>query len=139
MNICADNYIDSLENGHMLARMGAQIILSPSSWTVDFSNVDADDPYRDKWYTPFYTLASLYDLVIVSATSVGYVVGGPYEGKKIVGCSLAVGKNGLIAKGIYNEFASDLVIADITIPIRPEKGTAIGEMLQTKGYQFFTK
>lgn len=139
LNICADNYIDSLDNGHMLARMGAQIIFSPSSWTVDYSIIDVEDPYRDKWYKPFFTLASLYDLVIISATSVGYIVGGPYEGKKMVGCSIAVGKEGVIAQGIYNEFASDLVIADIEISQRNEKGTAIGEMLQSKGYQIFTK
>jgi predicted amidohydrolase len=35
INICADNYIHSIHNAHMLARMGAQIILSPSSWTVE--------------------------------------------------------------------------------------------------------
>lgn len=139
VNICADNYVNSLENGHMLARMGAQLILSPSSWTVDYSVVEGQDPYKDKWYKPFYTLAYLYDLVIVSATSVGYIVGGPYEGKKMVGCSLAVGKGGIIAQGIYNEFAGDLVIADIEMPQRKEKGTAIGVMLQKKGYRVYTK
>jgi len=29
VNICADNYADSPELGHVLARMGAQVILSP--------------------------------------------------------------------------------------------------------------
>jgi hypothetical protein len=61
-------------------------------------------------------------------------VGGPYEGKKKVGCSLAVNKNGVIAKGTYNEIAGELVIADVEIPVRNEKGAAIGEMLQKKGY-----
>ena len=101
--------------------------------------IEEEDPYRDKWYKPFYTLASLYDLVIVSATSVGYIVGGPYEGKKMVGCSLAVGSNGLFAQGIYNEFAGELVIADVSVSQRPEKGTNIGKMLQARGYQTFIK
>jgi len=139
LNICADNYIDSLENGHILARMGAQIILSPSSWTVDFSITEEEDPYKDKWYSPFYTLAYLYNIVIVSATSVGYIVGGPYEGKKMVGCSLAVSKEGILAQGIYNEFAGELVVADIPIPQRRETGTDIGKMLLEKGYQIYTK
>lgn len=137
VNVCADNYMDSIENGHMLARMGAQIILSPSSWTVDYSESD-EDPYKDKWYKPFYTLANLYDLVIVSATSVGYIVGGPYEGKKMVGCSLAVGREGLLAQGIKNEFAGSLIPADITIPEPEFKGTDIGRMLAEKGYKTFT-
>lgn len=134
VNICADNYIDSLEIGHTLARMGAQIILSPSSWTVDYSISELDDPYGEKWFRPYYILASLYDLVIVGATSVGYIVGGPYEGKKMVGCSLAVNKDGIIAKGPYNEFAGELMTSDINIPLRKEKGTRIGEMLKEKRY-----
>jgi predicted amidohydrolase len=136
LNICADNYYDSLHIGHTLARMGAQLILAPSSWTVDFSITEAEDPYRDKWVKPLSTLASLYDLVIASATSVGYIVGGPYEGKKMVGCSLCVGKQGIIAQGMMNEFAGELVVAEFSLPMRKEKGTEIGAMLQQKGYKF---
>jgi predicted amidohydrolase len=137
VDICSDNYMDALEIGHTLARMGAQIILSPSSWTVDYAKTEVDDPYGEKWFKPYHTLASLYDLVVISATSVGYIVGGPYEGKKMVGCSLAVGKNGVIAKGTYNEFAGELVVAEIDVPERKEKGTAIGEMLKKKGYRWY--
>src|SRR5690606_26838313 len=92
MNICADNYIDSLHIGHTLARMGAQLIISPSSWTVDYSVVEGTDPYRDKWLKPFKILASYHNIVVASTTSVGYIVGGPYEGKKMIGCSLVVDK-----------------------------------------------
>lgn len=134
VNICSDNYIDSLEIGHTLARMGAQIILSPSAWTVDHSQVEGDNPYGEKWFKPYFTLASLYNLVVISASCVGYIVGGPYEGKKMVGCSLAVNKDGIISQGIYNEFAGELIIADIDIPRRKERGTAIGEMLVKRGY-----
>jgi len=134
VNICADNYSDALEIGHTLARMGAQIILSPSSWTVDHAIAENTDPYGEKWIKPYHNLANLYDLVIIGATSVGYIVGGPYEGKKMVGCSLAVGRNGVIAEGRFNEFAGELIITDVEIPVRREKGTAIGEMLKKKGY-----
>lgn len=136
INICADIYIDSLHIGHSLARMGAQLILSPSSWTVDYSITEETNPYNEKWLKPFSILASLYGLVIASATSVGYIVGGPYEGKKMVGCSLCVGENGIIAQGMMNEFAGQLIIAEFAIPQRKEKGTQIGEMLKQKGYRF---
>jgi predicted amidohydrolase len=136
VNVCADNYADSLAIGHALARMGAQVILSPSSWTVDYSIAEAQDPYGEKWIRPYSVLAGLYDLVMVGTTSVGYIVGGPYEGKKMVGCSLVVNKDGIVARGRYLEFASDLVTAEVKIPERPEKGTAIGEMLRRKGYRF---
>ncbi len=136
LNICADNYRDALHIGHALARMGAQLILSPSSWTVDYHITENDDPYSDKWYKPFHLLASYYDLVVASTTSVGYIVGGPYEGKKMVGCSLVVGKEGVLSSGKFNEFAGDLVITDIELPARKEKGTQIGKMLKEKGYRF---
>ena len=136
VNICADNYKDGLVIGHTLARMGPQIILSPSSWTVDYSFVETDDPYGEKWIRPYYTLAKYYDLVIVGTTSVGVIVGGPYEGKKSVGCSLAVGRDGIIAKGEYNEFAGELIIAEFEVPVRKEKGTEIGAKLEKEGYSF---
>lgn len=136
VNICADNYLDGLHIGHALARMGAQIILSPSSWTVDYAVDETQDPYKEKWVRPYSILAKLYDLVILGATSVGYIVGGPYEGKKMIGCSLAVGKNGIIAQGKFNEFAGDLVVADVRVPERKEKGTLIGERLKEEGYEF---
>jgi hypothetical protein len=136
VNICSDNYMDGLVIGHTLARMGAQIILSPSSWTVDYHFTEDQDPYGEKWIKPYSILAKLYDLVIIGTTSVGVIVGGPYEGKKMVGCSLAVGKNGILARGQYNEFAGELVTIEFNVPERCEKGTAIGEMLKKQGHVF---
>jgi deaminated glutathione amidase len=136
LNICADNYQDALHIGHTLARMGAQLILSPSSWTVDYAITENDEPYYDKWFRPFHTLASYYDLIIASTTSVGYIVGGPYEGKKMVGRSMVVDKTGIIRQGKLNEFAGDLIIADLMLPERKEKGTQIGKLLREKGYKF---
>ena len=136
VNICADNYLDGLSIGHTLARMGAEFIIAPASWTVDFSITEENDPYQEKWLRPFSILARLYNVVVVSTTSVGYIVGGPYEGKKSVGCSLAVDANGVQAQGNFNEFAGELVVADLMRPHRPERGTDIGIMLQRKGYRF---
>ena len=136
VNICADNYLDGLPIGHTLARMGAEFILAPSSWTVDYSLTEEHDPYQEKWVRPFSILARLYNVVVVATTSVGYIVGGPYEGKKSVGCSLAVDANGVQAQGAFNEFAGQLVVAELARPHRPEQGTDIGIMLQRKGYQF---
>jgi predicted amidohydrolase len=138
VNICADNFIDGLSIGHTLARMGAEFILSPSSWTVDYSITEEHDPYREKWVKPYSILARLYNVAIVGTTSVGYIVGGPYEGKKSVGCSLAVDASGIRAQGKFNEFAGDLVVVDMPKPDRAEKGTQIGEMLLRKGFKFDT-
>ncbi|GAB3729194.1 hypothetical protein GCM10027594_11280 [Hymenobacter agri] len=136
VNICADNYLDGLPIGHTLARMGAEFIIAPASWTVDYSITEEHDPYQEKWVKPFSILAQLYNVVVVSTTSVGYIVGGPYEGKKSVGCSLAVDATGVRAQGTFNEFAGELAVADLARPHRPEQGTEIGVMLQRKGYRF---
>ncbi|MDD3875224.1 MAG: carbon-nitrogen hydrolase family protein [Bacteroidales bacterium] len=136
LNICADNYIEALHIGHTLSRMRAQIILSPSSWTVDYSVTEEDDPYKDKWIKPLSILAKLYNIVVVSTTSVGYIIGGPYEGKKQVGCSLAVNKDGIIAQGQFNEFAGELVVTEFDIPDNQLKGTQFGDFIRKKGYKF---
>ncbi len=134
VNICSDNYSDSLEIGHSLARMGARIILSPSSWTVEYSITEDEDPYGKKWYEPYHTLAKLHDLIIISATSVGVIVGGVYEGKKMVGCSLAVDKMGVIRQGKFNEFTGELVVAEIKVPSPQPLGTNVGDRLNAQGY-----
>lgn len=128
INICADNYIHSIHNAHMLARMGAQIILSPSSWTVDHFVTEEMDPYKDKWIKPLQEIAELYDIPFLSVTSVGYIVGGPYEGKKMIGCSLAVSKEGIIAQGEFNEFAGDLKVVDVAIKPARWKGVQFDEL-----------
>jgi hypothetical protein len=116
----------------MLARMGAQIILSPSSWTVDHFITEEMDPYRDKWIKPLQEIASLYEIPFVSVTSVGYIVGGPYEGKKMIGCSLAVDKDGIIAQGEFNEFAGDLKVVDVSLKPLQWKGTQFDKMVKDK-------
>lgn len=137
LNICADNYLDSIDIGHVLARMGAQVILAPSSWTVEHSITEAEDPYQDKWIKPLSVLAKAHDIIVASATSVGYIVGGPYEGKKMIGCSLCIGRNGVVAQGAFNEFAGDLVLAEFDIPSPKIKGTEIGLSLQRQGFKFY--
>ncbi len=130
VNVCADNYMDGLAIGHALGRMGAQIILSPSSWTVNYSITEKDDPYGEKWVKPYTTIAKLFNLAIVGTTSVGVIVGGPYEGKKMVGCSLAVTPQGIVAQGKFNEFAGELIIAEFKIPSGANKGTLIGDKIK---------
>jgi predicted amidohydrolase len=133
LNICSDNYDDALDIGFVLGRMGAQLILSPSSWTVDYSLTEIEDPYGEKWLKPYTTLAKAFDLVVVNATSVGTIVGGPYEGKKMVGCSLAVNKDGVLKQGKYNEFAGELVVVAFDVPAPSVRGADISVGLKAAG------
>lgn len=134
VNICADNYMDGLPIGHTLARMGAQIILSPSSWTIDYTLSEGEDIYGEKWLKPYSTLAKLYDLTILGTTSVGYIVGGPYEGKKMGGCSLAVDPSGVIAQGEMNEISSVLIPVEFEVQDKRALGSNIGKECEQRGF-----
>jgi hypothetical protein len=46
----------------------------------------------------------------------------------MIGCSLAVDKDGIVAQGEFNEFAGDLKVADITIRPQRWKGTQFDEL-----------
>ena len=134
VNICSDNYKDAIDIGIVLCRMGAQLILSPSSWTVDHSVTEQDDPYKLKWANQLLKLSETFDITFVSTTSVGYIVGGPYEGKKMVGCSIATDKGKLIAQGEFNEFASDIKYIEVELKQNKLEGTLIGPKIYNEGF-----
>ena len=77
----------------------------------------------------------IFKIPVISTTSVGYIVGGPFEGKKMVGCSIAVDENGLLTESDFNEFSSDIKFIEISIKNRSKiKGTQIGKIIKSKGY-----
>jgi len=137
VNICADNFPDSLVLGHSLARMGAQIILSPSAWAVDADHDNQKNPYGGGWRRSFTELATLYDMTVISVSNVGRIIAGVWKGRKCIGCSMAVGPGGKpLADCPYGETAEYLGIAKVELTPRKAKGTAISEMLKEKGYEF---
>ena len=136
LNICADNFPNSLALGHALARMGAQILLSPSAWAMPADHDNDQEPYGDLWKNSYTTLTNLYDMTIVGVSNVGWLRGGSWQGYKCIGCSLAVGPNGtILAQGPYGEAAEALTVVPIEL-VEPEvTGTKIAEALTRKGYE----
>jgi predicted amidohydrolase len=134
--ICADNFGTSLAVGHVLARMGAQVILSPSAWAVDAGHDNARDPYGKLWLDSYTELARLYDVTVVGVSNVGRMTGGPWAGRKCIGCSLAVGPGGVVLdRGPYGERAEAVVPVDVT-PCPPvARGTGFADVLATRGYR----
>lgn len=136
VDICADNFPDSLALGHALARMGAQILLSPCSWAVKAEHDNKEDPYGSLWMGSYTTLAKLYDITIVGVSNVGWINAGAWKGRKCIGCSLAVAPQGqVLAQGPYGEAAESLVTVPIEPLRRPSRGTEIAPMLKSKGYE----
>ena len=97
MNICADNFPDSLSIGHVIARTGAQVLLSPSAWAVTADHDPADEPYGGLWKESYTTLAKLYEMPVVGVSNVGRLTARPWKGRKCIGCSLAVGGKAITA------------------------------------------
>jgi predicted amidohydrolase len=136
VNICADNFPDSLVLGHSLARMGAQILLSPSAWAVPAGHDPVAEPYGDLWEESYRNLASLYEMPVVGVSNVGWITGGPWSGRKCIGCSLAMGADGaILAKGAYGVDAQALIVVEMTLKPRTLTGTDIATMLRNRGYQ----
>jgi predicted amidohydrolase len=136
LNICADNFPDSLALGHALARMGAQVLLSPSAWAVPADHDPVAEPYGALWENAYRSLARLYEMPVVGASNVGWIQGGPWTGRKCIGCSLAIGPGGeTLAKGPYGEDAQQLLVVDLEIKQKSVTGTEIAPMLRAKGYE----
>jgi N-carbamoylputrescine amidase len=135
VNICADNFPDSLALGHSLARMGAEILLSPSAWAVPADHDPIADPYGALWEGSYRSLASLYGMPVVGVSNVGWITGGPWAGRRCIGCSLAIGSGGeILAKGPYGVDAQELIVVGIALRPRTLTGTDIAPMLRGKGY-----
>ncbi len=137
IDICADNFSSSHVLGHALARMGAQIILSPSAWAVPADReLDCTPPVTQMWIDSYQTLARLYDLTIVGVSNVGWLQAGPWKGYKCIGGSLAVGPGGkILAQGAQGETAEELRLVQVS-PVEPTvTGTKFPEMLWKRGYQ----
>lgn len=135
VNICADNFENSLVLGHSLARMGARIILSPSAWAIDVERDSEKESCTKNWKESYKTLAKLYDITVVGVSNVGWINAGVWKGKKCIGCSLAIGPGGnILAEGPYGESAESLVVVSIEIIPTNITGTNIAEMLKNRGY-----
>ncbi len=136
VNICADNFPDNLAIGHSLARMGAQMLLSPSAWAVKANHDNEKIPADAIWLESYTTLAKLYGMTVVGVSNVGRIEAGPWKGRICIGNSLAVGPRGkILARGRYGVDAEELVVLTAEILPRSFAGTAVAAMLKKKGYE----
>jgi predicted amidohydrolase len=135
ISICADNFPNSLAIAHVLARMGAQLLLSPSAWAVDADHDNQTQPYGARWRQAFGELGKLYDLPVVAVSNVGWLTDGPWKGRKAIGCSLATdGRGRPLAEGPYGESAEALIVVDVPLRQPRSTGTQIADDLAARGY-----
>lgn len=133
IRICADNAPGALTIGHCLGRMGARALLSPCAWAVEAGD---QGPYGDMWKSSFTELARLYEMPVVGVSNVGWIEGGPWQGRKCIGNSIAVSADAeVIAEGPFGVDAVDLPMVELALPPAPAVGTDWADGLHEKGHQ----
>jgi predicted amidohydrolase len=124
VNICADNFPNSLDIGRTLGRMNARLLVSPSAWAVDANHDQQAQPYGSLWRDAYGQLAREFLMPVVGVSNIGPITGGPWQGRKCIGCSLIVEAHGRpVATGPYDREA--LIIADVQLYAPPAIGTSI--------------
>lgn len=138
IDICADNWKQSLPIGHALARMGAQIILSPSSWAVLPDRDLAKNPFGSTWTIPYEELSSIYGIPVVGVSNVGLVTEGSWEGRKAIGASIAFDSNGeMLCMLPYGEDQECVRVVEVEVREPERSGTELAvyayEQLKARG------
>lgn len=114
LSICADSSAATVELGHALGLMGAQVLLSPCAWAVPPGHDNRRTPYGQEWREPYAALATRHRMPVVGVSNVGPVVGGAWDGWRCIGASLAVGTDGeVLVQGPYDEVA--LLTVDLVL------------------------
>jgi len=136
INICADNFPNSLVLGHSLARIGAQMILSPCAWAMPADHNNKKHPYGKMWEKSYSTLARLYNIYMVGVSNVGEINGGPWKGRNCIGNSLTIGPDGkILMKGSYGVNSEQLLTVPIQIGSPLPWGTKLIDYLHSKRYR----
>lgn len=134
LDICADNLPNSLEIGHVLARMGAEIIVAPSAWAVPPDHDPSVEPYGMLWQSAYQRLSRAYHLPVVGVSGVGRLEDGAWAGWPVIGCSLAVNADATVAaQAPYGADAASLVVVELNLRPPTELGTALTDRLSQIG------
>jgi len=122
--ICADGFADQRVITQTLCYMGADIILSPTSWALPPGLKHDKELATKEWYGHYSPVAGRYKVFIAGCSNVGEITGGPWKGYSAIGNSLVIGPEGSIVAGNqFGEEAETIIYCDIRIQNRPVRGT----------------
>src|SRR5205823_4906247 len=103
---------------------------------VDADHDNDKDPYGKLWLDSYTELARLYDVTVIGVSNVGPITNGPWRGRKVIGCSLAIGSGGkVLARGPYGEGAAALIPVEVKLRPQIGKGTGIASVLEERNYR----
>jgi predicted amidohydrolase len=121
--ICADGLARDRVLTRALCYMGADVILSPSSWAVPAEHDNARQPYGQGWREVYIPVAREFSVWIASVSNVGWLTAGPWQGRQCIGCSLVIGPDGReVLQGPYGPAAETILYVDIEPVKRPARG-----------------
>jgi predicted amidohydrolase len=127
--VCADGFAAGHVVSRSLGLMGADVILSPSAWAVPAGHDNAQTPYGKEWCDSYMPVAREFGLWIVGVSNVGPVVGGTWDGRRCIGCSLVVGPDGrVVVKGPYGEDAETVIYVNVEPHERRVRGSGWGTL-----------
>jgi predicted amidohydrolase len=125
--ICADANTEGYVLTRSLAYMGADVILSPSSWAVVADHDNLEEPYGGTWKNAYKPITKEFRVWIASCSNVGWMTDGPWKGWKGIGCSMVIGPGGTdVLHAPYGENADTILYVEITPEPRPGQGTTWG-------------
>jgi len=135
LNVCHTRYgtlglmicADATAKEHVLTRslcyMGADVILSPSSWAVPPDYNNKKTPYRDTWRNAYIPAAHEFSVWIAGCSNVGPIRAGAWKNWNCIGCSLVIDPyRNEIVQGPYGEKAETIIYVDVTPVKRPTWG-----------------
>lgn len=112
--ICADGFAPGQSVSRTLGLMGAQVILSPCAWAVPRDHDNKLEPYGQLWLDNYGPVAREFGLSIVGVSNVGPITAGPWQGRKCIGNSLVIGRDGReLARGPHGERAEMLLVREV--------------------------
>ncbi|MEA3461778.1 MAG: carbon-nitrogen hydrolase family protein [Bacteroidota bacterium] len=122
--ICADASTGDRVIPRALSYMGADVILSPSSWAVKADHNNFENPYGGMWKDAYKPVAKDFRVWIASCSNVGWMTGGPWKGWKGIGCSMVIAPGGEeVLNAPYGDDADTILYVDIKPEPRPGQGT----------------
>lgn len=125
LHICADASASGNTLSKSLGYMGADIILSPSSWAVPPGFNNDSTPYGEPWISAYREVSSLFNLWIIGVSNVGKINSGPWKNWDCIGNSLAYGPGGIqVIKAPHGVNADTIIYLDLRLQERPARGTS---------------
>ena len=122
--VCADADAREYAIQRSLGYMGADMILSPSSWAVVADHENEKEPYGDTWRQNYKPVAKEFQMWIIGVSNVGRLTAGPWKDWKCIGCSLVIDPDGNeVLQAPYGADADTIIYVDVETRERPARGT----------------